>query len=169
MRTVVVMLLTTLLLAPVMQDAGAFTLRIEDDPRIVAETGRIVVEHGPTFVGVTFGTEGSPGRPTIRSYLIRPLGHLEDHGTLWLEGLADLTIISIIEFNDTNGNGLLDAAPDGADPEDLEGEEIVTAVDLAREWRATPVVEREVDGCRTWVFSLIAEDIGTHGGNGTLE
>lgn len=175
----ILMVLVVLLsaIAPVAGAHGASQVQSSDNssvkPRLVKDNnvdGRnsTSVEIGSSTFGILYGTEGSPGFVTLFTRTSRYLGEAEvedrDGTSLGKRSIKALsysqhTITQLVEYTDSNRNGLYDAqSVSNADASAVKSERRVMTADLSVAWHLE-TDEYEVGDTTFYLFTLTAWNV----------
>ena len=176
----VLMLLLTVFAVPT---ASASPTAVSQNSKITTEVGttsdlgggdHFYVKFGSDAVfGILWGTQQDPNNIYFVSYMSRYLGYInvdEPNGTvlaqkpLKIYTLNAVKLDRLIEYNDTNGNGVLNYAPQlGTTMSDLLGlghEQIYKGVNLNTAWSASNWQNgTDSSGNLTWSFTLTATNL----------
>ncbi len=123
--------------------------------------------------GIVWGTNATPNNVYFVAVKTRYLGVAQVYDeqgalvagnqTVKIATLYAVKLADILEFNDTDHNGVLTFSPVYSDDEFTgqyaTSESIYKYVDLKTAWTATNVTEGSTTDSRTWTFSLTASDL----------
>ncbi len=178
--TAILMMVIGMVAVPLQAAAEAVTL----DEQIETEEGatdilgggdHFFVKFGTDAVfGIVWGTEGEENSVYFVAIKARYLGlaqvynndgeMIEDNRTIKIYTMYAVKLDSVLEFNDTNDDGLLNYTR--SYDEDTETfleytseETVYKKVDLTAAWNASDVIETETEDGRIWDFSLTAKNL----------
>lgn len=176
--TAILMMVMGMIAVPIQAAADVVTMddEIETEDGVTEILGggdHFFVKFGTDAVfGVVWGTEGDENAVYFVAIKARYLGlaqvynndgeKIEDNKTLKIYTMFAVKLDAVLEFNDTNDDGLLNYTRDYED-QTFVGytyeETIYKKVNLTAAWNASDVIETETDDGRAWDFSLTATDL----------